>query len=137
MIAVTLYLRSSIANVEADGVSYGQYLGVDKTQQLTIPNNTRLLSIYAGVRNSHEPGFLMKVNEYILGSQWKCIDHVSGGSWSRVTDSDEDWPRAVIYNWPWEEHDIEPAEFISAEDYGQRGNGVWCRGWVGEYIIIR
>ena len=137
VIAVTFYGRAhEWANVRVDGSSsvVTHISGTDTAAEVTLPNNTRLLAVFAEDRSDNDQsGFLIKLsNGFITGSHWKCTHSHPEYYWT-LTYNDTDWQQAVVYSWQWGEHQLHPAEYISGEEYG--GNHqVWCRGWVSKYI---
>ena len=135
-ITVTLYGRAPYyANVFVES----RYHYVTKlsdtytTAEVSLPNTTRLLSVYAWNSADKQPGFLIKLsNGFITGSHWKCTHSQPNSPYSSLTYDDSHWPQAVVYNWTWDEHDLHPAQFISGELYGGT-NKLYCRGWISKY----
>ena len=138
MITVTLYgrLRGGedlyLADVYADGGRVAHISAPDTMIEVSVPDNTRLLTVYVH-DNNHHPGILMKLsNGFITGSHWKCT-YDYHDDWRTLTYDDSAWPQAVVYNWTWGEHHLHPAQYISGERYGSDSE-VYCRGWVSKYI---
>ena len=134
MITVTLYGRAhDLADVYADGSAsvVTSIRDTDTTAEVNLPDNTRLLAVWArDYSDDQQPGILIKLsNGFITGSHWKCT-HPYHVDWHTLTYDDSAWSQAETYSWPWGEHDLHPAQFISGSIYSR----VYCRGWVSKYI---
>ena len=133
-VTVTFYGRANDrAEVRVDGVHVTNIRDPDVTTEFILPNDTRLLALYAyDLSGNEQPGIQVKLsNGFFTGSHWRCT-HSDPDDWWRLTYNDTAWPQAVIYSWPRGVHHLRPAEFISGERYGSYGL-VWCRGWVSKY----
>ena len=135
MITVTLYGRASdwtYVTVDGSDSFVAHISDPDTTVEVSLPDNTRLLVVRAYDDSGYQPGIPIELsNGFITGSHWKCT-HSAPGSWYSLTYNDSVWPQAVTYSWPWGEHDLHPAQYISGEGYGSE-QYVWCRGWVSKY----
>ena len=138
MITVTLYGRvhggkkSYWADVYADGDRVAHISAPDTMIEVSVPDNTRLLTVDV-YDNNDLPGILMKLsNGFITGSHWRCT-HGYHADWYSLTYDDSAWPQAVVYSWTWGEHHLHPAQYISGELHGSY-RGVNCRGRVSKYI---
>ena len=136
MITVTLYGRvhGDYASVYADGDSVLTIRGTDSTTEVSLPDNTLVLAVYARDISDDQPGILIKLsNGFITGPHWRCTHSPPGDGWGSLTYNDSVWSQAVVYSWPWGEHDLHPAQYISGEGYGSYRH-VYCRGWASKYI---
>ena len=148
MITVTLYGRVNyVGTVWADDNIFITHIrDPDTTTMASVPDNTRLLSVWAsGHKNdnpdllAHEkPGILIKLsNGLTTDTHWRCrysapYDSHNKADFNELAYDDSDWPHAVVRTWPRGEHDLHPAECISGE---QSANlyVIWCRVRISKY----
>ena len=152
MITVTLYGRAHYTGTvwADDNIFITEIPDPDFTTVASVPDNTRLLSVWVSGHSNDHPGFsehdqpgilIMLSNGFVTGPKWKCsidyspYDSHEGPDFNELAFDDSDWPQAVVHTWPRDEHFLYNAEYIS----GEQTDGelyLHCRGWVSKYIKL-
>ena len=132
MISGTLRGRvTDIAHIYADGVFLKTITSPFKTSTVTLPDNTRLLSVNA-TNVGGKYGFIIKLsNGFVTDTHWRCSNTYID-NWNKPNYNDADWQPAIIAIWPswWPAHGLNPAKIIWAKTYADT---VYCRGWSSKY----